>query len=282
MPGLKFSPLPGKRGELRLRLGLKNGRTIIKEVYNQVPLKVAKPFYLEPGSGEIFIYQMNPAGGMVQGDNYYQTVELEKGAQAFLTTQSATKIYRSQDSSAGQFNVFKVGEEALLEYFPDPVIPFAGSRFVNETEIHLAAGATAFVAEIVTPGRVRRGETFKYEFYRSKTKAFWEGEIILWDNWLLMPEQKDTRSLGGFEDYTHQGNLFMFSEKVEQNLVDQLHEKLTGLPQVLAGASLTVKNGIAIRLLGYRAVDVENAVMIGWDLARQELIGRSKPRIRKY
>ncbi|HEX3032159.1 MAG TPA: urease accessory protein UreD [Bacillota bacterium] len=126
-------------GELRLRLGVKEGRTVIRDVYNRVPLKIAKPFYLEPESGEIFIYQMNPAGGMVQGDDYQQYVELEPGAKAFLTTQSATRVYRTPDGFAQQGNYFTLGKGAALEFFPDPVIPFAGSRFIGETEVHLTS-----------------------------------------------------------------------------------------------------------------------------------------------
>ncbi|AEF93634.1 Urease accessory protein ureD [Desulfotomaculum nigrificans CO-1-SRB] len=289
---LALSNVPGKRGELRLRLGLKEGRTIIKDAYNRVPLKIAKPFYLEPETGEIFLYQMNPTGGMVQGDEYYQEVTLEDGARAYFTTQSAAKIYRMSDSYARQVNVFKVGEGALLEYFPDPVIPFARSRFVGETEIFLHRGATVFLAEIVTPGRVKRDEVFQYEYYHSKTKVYWEGELVLWDNWILTPGSKDIRGLGIYEGYTHYGSLFIFSEQVSQGLADKLHglfaeaDELVGESGngqgILASASLTLKNGVAVRLLGYRASDLEKAVTTCWDLARRELVGLQKPRIRKY
>lgn len=277
-----LSGLPGKRGELRLRLGVKDGCTVIKDVYNRVPLKIAKPFYLEPETGEIFIYQMNPSGGMVQGDDYRQEIELAPGAQAFFTTQSAAKIYRTPDSYARQVNLFRVGAGARLEYFPDPMIPFAGSRFVGETELHLTRGAVAFLAEVVTPGRVKRDEVFLYESYHSRTKVYWDGELILWDNWRLTPGKRDVRSPGMYDGFTHQGNLFIFAEAVSQDLADRLHELLAGKPGILASASLTVKKGIAVRLLGYRADRLENAITECWDLARRELVGRPIPRIRKY
>ncbi|MFZ5641918.1 MAG: urease accessory protein UreD [Bacillota bacterium] len=277
-----LSSLPGKRGELRLRLGVKGGRTVIKDVYNRVPLKIAKPFYLEPESGEIFLYQMNPSGGMVQGDDYRQEIELERGARAFLTTQSATKIYRTPDSSARQVNLFKVGEGALLEYFPDPVIPFAASRFFGETEVYLSRDSVAFLAEVVTPGRVKRNEVFHYEYYHSRTKVYWDGDLILWDNWRLVTAKRDLRSLGIYDGFTHQGNLFIFAEQVNRDLADKLHELISGNNEIIGGASLTVKNGIAVRLLGMRADRVEKAVIECWDLARLELTGLPAPKIRKY
>lgn len=272
----------GKQGLLRMRFGVKEGRTVIRDMYNQVPLKVAKPFYLEPESGEIFIYQMNPAGGMVQGDDYSQEIELDHGSRVFLTTQSATKIYRTPDSRASQRNLFVLGQNALLEYFPDPVIPFAGSEFANDTEVHLTGGAIAFLAEIVTPGRTKRDEVFLFSSYKSKTRVYWDEELILWDNWHLQPETGEVRALGMFEGYTHYGNLLIFSEKVEQSLADSLHGVLLEFPDVLGSASLTVKNGIAVRILGRRTDRLEQAVGACWDAARRKLVGSPKPHIRKY
>lgn len=274
--------LPGKRGELKLRVALKEGYTVLKDAYNQVPLKIAKPFYLEPETGELFIYQMNPAGGMVQGDNYHLEIELEAGSRVFLTTQSATKIYRSPDSYAYQVNRFKLGEGAILEYFPDPVIPFAGSKFIGETEVHLSQGSTAFISEVVTPGRTARDEIFQFDSYHSKTKVYLNGDLIFWDNWRIVPSRQPLHSLGMYEGFTCQGNLFVFSEQVSQDLADKLHESCTSRPEIMASASLTAKNGIALRLLGNRSVDLEKAIMVCWDIVRLDLLGLSKPRIRKY
>lgn len=272
----------GKQGLLRMRFGVKEGRTVIKDMFNQVPLKVAKPFYLEPESGEIFIYQMNPAGGMVQGDEYCQEIELAEGSRVFLTTQSAAKIYRTTDGRASQDNLFILGRDTLLEYFPDPVIPFAGSEFVNETRVYLTKGATAFMAEIVTPGRTKRDEVFLFRSYKSKTRVYWDKELILWDNWRLQPETGEVRALGMFDGYTHYGNLLIFSEKAEQSLADSLHGVLLDFAGVLGSASLTVKNGIAVRILGRRTDRLEQAVRACWDVARRELIGLPRPHIRKY
>ncbi|MHB1652625.1 MAG: urease accessory protein UreD [Desulfitobacteriaceae bacterium] len=277
-----LSNLPGKRGELKLLLGLKDGRTIIKESYNRVPLKVAKSFYLEPESGELFIYQMNPTGGMVQGDNYHLNIDLEKDARVFITTQAATKVYRTPESYASQITIINARENALLEYFPDPVIPFAGSRYVSEVEVHLAEGTTAFISDIISPGRTKSGEVFKFESYHSKTKVYWDENLILWDNWQLESGTKEILSIGRYKGYTHLGTFYIFSEKVSQDLSDKLHEVLHEESQVLSGVSLTIKNGIVVRLLGHRAADIEKAVMLCWDMARRELIGLPKPHIRKF
>ncbi|WP_407308961.1 urease accessory protein UreD [Desulfosporosinus sp. SB140] len=277
-----LSQLPGKRGELKLRLGPQDGRTVIKDIYNRVPLKVAKPFYFEPETGEIFIYQMNPAGGMVQGDNYHLELDLEAEARVFLTTQSATKVYRSPDSFACQLNLFKLGSNSILEYFPDPVIPFAGSNFVGETEVYLHQGSVAFLSEVVTPGRVKSDEVFQFQSYHSKTKVYFNGDLIFWDNWRIIPSRQEILSLGMYDQYIYQGNLYIFSENVSQDLADRIHQICADKPHLLASASLTTRNGIAVRLLSNSSLVLEKAITSCWDLARQKLLGQHRPRIRKY
>ena len=53
-------------------------------------------------------------------------------------------------------------EGALLEYLPDPLIPFAGSRYRQRTVVNLEHDAGLFWWDTVAPGREARGEVFSY------------------------------------------------------------------------------------------------------------------------
>ncbi|MBT9281658.1 MAG: urease accessory protein UreD [Hydrogenibacillus schlegelii] len=57
----------------------------------------------------------------------------------------------------------------------------------GKTELYLDDGAQAFVAEILTPGRIGRAERFAYERVRSELPAFWCGRLSVWDPLLLEP-----------------------------------------------------------------------------------------------
>ena len=57
-------------------------------------------------------------------------------------------------------------ENALLEYLPDPLIPFAGCRYAQDTVVELEDGAGLFWWETVAPGREARGEVFSYDTLR--------------------------------------------------------------------------------------------------------------------
>jgi len=268
-------------GHLKLNLGVSGGRTVIRDGYWTAPLKVAKPFYLDD-SGEAFIYLMNPSGGMVRGDSYLLEVSLEKDARAFLTTQAATKIYKTPGSGVDQRCAFKVGEGALLEYFPDPVIPFADSSFHGETEIFLSGGAIVFMGEILAPGRAYQGEIFRFDKYYSRTRVYNESNIpILWDSLVLEPVRRNYKHLGLYESYTHLAHMFCFSENIDQGLADQLHEFIAGFSGLTGSASLTCQGGVAVRMLGNGCYELEKVLMGCWDLARQRLLGNPAPGIRK-
>ena len=57
----------------------------------------------------------------------------------------------------------RVGEGALLEYLPDPVIPYAGSAYTQRTHVTLAPGAGFFAWDVFAPGRKAHGECFAYD-----------------------------------------------------------------------------------------------------------------------
>ena len=71
------------------------------------------------------------------------TVSVGAGASVQLTTTGGTRIYRPRKSAptTTQTNETRVGENALLEYVPDAIIPYGGARFTQRTRIDLGAGA---------------------------------------------------------------------------------------------------------------------------------------------
>ncbi|NLU49711.1 MAG: urease accessory protein UreD [Syntrophomonadaceae bacterium] len=272
--------LDGKHGRLQLNLEVAGYKTVLRDGTWTAPLKVAKPLYLDD-SGEAFIYLMNPSGGMVRGDIYTLDINLGAKAEVYLTTQSATRIYRTPGGSVGQTCTFNVGEGALLEHFPDAVIPFAGSRFHGETKVLMSEGATAFLGEILAPGRTHRGEIYQFDGYYSRTRVYERGEPILWDVIDIDPEKWDYKAVGLGEGYTHLANMFVLCQGITPELADELHELVIGFPRVLGSASLTCRRGIAVRLLGKSNHELELVLRECWALARRRLLGRPPPIIRK-
>ena len=81
-------------GELHLRIARDGDRSIAVDQYHRGALRVFRPLYLD-GTGQVAYYVVNPGGGYLDGDSYLTEVEVLQGASAVLTTQAATKIYRT-------------------------------------------------------------------------------------------------------------------------------------------------------------------------------------------
>ena len=126
---------------------------------------------------------------MLAGDRLALDVEVEAGAAAQITTTGATRLYRHRAGAADseQHSRFSVGDGALLEYLPDAVIPYAGSRHVQRTEIRLGRGSTLFWWEVLAPGRLAAGERFAFERLRVQTEVYAGSRPVLREDYLLEP-----------------------------------------------------------------------------------------------
>src|SRR5262249_53925683 len=113
-----------------------------------------------------------------------------------LTTQAATKVLGARTDYASQLVNLDVGAGAILEYLPDPVIPYGRSRLFQRTTVTIGPGSTVVLAETVLPGRVAHGESHDYDIYWSETQVVGEdGELLLSDVLRLIPGQHDVHSL---------------------------------------------------------------------------------------
>ena len=136
------------------------------------------------------VHLNNVSGGVLAGDRLALDVEVQAGAAAQITTTGATRLYRHRAGAADseQRARFSVGDGALLEYLPDPVIPYAGSRHVQRTEIRLGRGSTLFWWEVLAPGRLAAGERFAFERLRVQTEVYAGSRPVLREDYLLEPQ----------------------------------------------------------------------------------------------
>lgn len=146
------------------------GRSALVARRQRFPLRTTMPFYLDRGAPDMaYVYVQNPTGGVFAGDRLATRVTAEDGARVHVTSQSATKLYRSEGVDATHEVRFELGEGAYVESLPDPLIPHAGARYRQRTHVDLARGAIFVGAETVAPGRWARGERFAYELVELTT-----------------------------------------------------------------------------------------------------------------
>lgn len=280
--GLHGGMETGKRGVLSLRLAL-DGRTVVKEQYSQVPLFAQKAMYLEellPAMA--YMYVISPSGGVLQGDTYRIDIALEKGAQAHFTTQGATRVYRMEKGFAAQSVSISAGEGAYLEYMPDQIIPYAGSRFYQKTSLSVHPEATVVYSEVITPGRTAMGESFQYDVCYLKVDARdHQGMQRFLDAAVLEPKKRGVKELGVLDRDVVGTVYVMCPARFARQLCDQANSLLEK-QSVLGGASVLPREaGIAARMLGDSAGELREAAYGIAAVTRKAVLGAPFGRMRK-
>ncbi len=135
----------------------------------------------------LFVYLLNPTGGVLQGDRLLTEIKVEKDARALITTPSANKLYKMEDDHAEILNEIHVEEGGVLEFIPEYNIPYAKSSTYQESIFHIHDDSILFTWDMVIPGRVDLGEYFDYDLYSSKIKIYVNGKLKAYEFAKLTP-----------------------------------------------------------------------------------------------
>ncbi|HET7094217.1 MAG TPA: urease accessory protein UreD [Thermomicrobiales bacterium] len=276
---------PGKVGLLELEMAPVAGKTRITRRYQQAPLYIFSPLYIDPARPDMaFVYLLHQGGGIVQGDRYRFDLVCKPGVAAHVTTQAATKLYRMERDFATQWTEIAVGADAVLEYLPDPVIPFRDARFHQRTRLVIDPTATAIVGETLLPGRVAYGERHAYTLFTSRTDAVApDGSLLFADRIAFDPTRRPLQTPGRLGPYDVFATLFVAAPRpAPAELVARLRAALAPHADVLAGASeLPNQCGAAVRILGPSSLPVKRAFDAAWRAARLATLGVPPPDRRK-
>ncbi len=256
-------------------------RSVLARSLHQAPLKVAKPF-AGPG-GEAIVYLMDASPGLFGGDSQDITCTVGCGASAVLTNQSASKLHPSRGGGASRLTQrFCVAAEGVLEYLPEPVIPFADAVHVNDTEVWLADGAQAIIGDVISAGRVKSGEAFAFKRLANRFSVYWNGVLEVRDS-LDLQSSRWQDGPDGFADYTHAATLWVLSERVMKEHVVMLQELLAVCEDgsVYAGCSLLPCRGLVVRMLGRSGWRLQEELRRCWSAMRREVLGRPTLFLRK-
>lgn len=269
-------------GTLQLRVERSgSGRSVATEQFHSGALRVLRPYHPD-GSGQAVFTVINPGGGYLGDDLYEVGFDGGPDSSVLLTTQSATKVYRSPQGPARQHQRFVLAPGARLEYVPDQLIAYEDAHYRQTTEVELAAGSSFFAAEIVTPGWSGNGAPFRYREVRLLTQLWLESRLLLWDNLVLRPGAVDPTGLGWFDGRTHLLSLAAVGPGIGRDTLSAVRDIIGGFQGVHAGCTLLEGPGLVIRALGDcsdRLADLASAV--GATL-RTDQTGQGPWNLRKY
>lgn len=268
-------------GILRLGAEERNGKTVAKNVYFQGALKVMRPIYHD-GSGQACYYILNPGGGYLDGDCYQMKISLEKQAKLTLTTQSATKIYKTPHKQAYQEAVFDLKEGSYLEYMPDPLIGYQNARYKQKNVIHMEKGCTLLYSDIITPGWSPDGEKFSYDMLQLINEIYMENELVVYDHIKLSPAAKNMNGLGFMEGFSHLGSMIVINEKANHDFLDRLYQAIDPTMDYKVGLSLLPISGFTIRVLANTTQSIERIFSELHNIISQDWFNKTPSFLRKY
>jgi urease accessory protein len=271
------------RGELQLRFAYHKHRqrTDLISSAQRMPLQVIRAFPLDDSGALVHVH--NLSGGVLGGDQLSMNVEVGNAAHVQLTTTSATRLYRHRAHlpPARQTNHLAVKEDALLEYLPDQLIPFAGSRYQQHTLIELAEGASLFWWEVVAPGRVAKDELFEYDLLSMKTEIRARNQPVAIEQATLEPHLRRLTSFSKLADYPYFCSFYICKVGLEAARWEDLENEL----QVLArqhshkhetywGVSTLIAEGLVIKGVSTQGRNLPSGLYAFWQAAKMSLHGQ--------
>jgi urease accessory protein len=249
---------------------------------------VIRAFPIQNGASLVHLH--NISGGVLGGDRLELAIQVDDHARAQLTSTGSTRVYRHREllPPASQVNQFTVGQHGLLEYLPDSIIPFARSRFQQETQIKLAQGAGLFYWEIVAPGREASGEIAQYDLLQFKLDIKAENRPIAIERAKLEPALRPLTSPVRLGDHVYFATFYICRVGLDpsrwEELESQLASKaldLTHPESVLWGVSRLPAHGLTVRALSRSSRAIVQNLPTFWKAAKMALYGESAEMPRK-
>jgi len=244
------------------------------------PLKVVRAFHLDDGTALVHLH--NLSGGVLAGDKLSLELSVGAGATAQVTSTSATRLYRSRMEArpAESATNVQVGENALLEYLPDPLIPFAGARYCQQTAIRLDDSAGLFWWETLAPGREARGEVFSYDSLDLTFTLQVAGTPVVLERAYLRPAVRSLHSIARMGAYRYLASFYICRAGTPdsewrglENQVLELSGRLTS-PVIIWGLTRLPAHGLVVRALSHNGRDITRGLILFWRVAKQALYGR--------
>jgi len=269
-------------GSLSLDLEERHGKTVAKRVYFQGAFKVMRPIYADD-SGQVCYYLLNPGGGYLDGDRYKMQISADEGSKVTLTTQSATKIYKTPKSHAYQETEINLKKGSYLEYLPDPLIAYQHAHYKQKTVVHMEPGATFLYTDILTPGWSPSGERFSYDTIQLMTEIYWDGRLGVYDHLKLVPQQQNILGLGFMEGYTHLGSMIAISEQMDAALLDELYDTVKSVEADFTfGISEVAIPGFCLRIQANTTQTIERIINQCHAILSEKWNDRTPSSLRKY
>lgn len=270
---------PSVKAYLRFK---KHGKqTYLIDQFTPHPFHITRPFRIESDpDGMATLYLQSSAGGLYHDDNQTLKIDINDGALAHITSQASTIIHNSHVGSSQYRTLLDVGENAWLEYCPEPNILFPGA--FSKNAIH---------AKVRPSSRLILCDSQLFHDPDQESAPFQElrNEIIISgdDDIPFFSERAEIKGSSWFaatDGHQCAGTFIIYEPKMSDKLVSGLENCIAQFEPnlIYCGQSyLADRSIISVRLLAKSGLDLSNAMQTLWACTRIAITGKNPQPRRK-
>lgn len=250
-------------------------------------LRLMQPLYLDD-SGQVTYIVMNP-GGAYFGEKYRYSIDVRPTAQLLLSSQGATRIYKTPLEPAVQEATFLLRAGSRLEYVPDQVIAYRDADYRQFTKIMVAPDAQGFFAEVVTPGWDPQDDKFTYSGMHLRIDVHPEvgSGFVIVDNVRIQPGVigHAISGIGYLEGATHMGSILVLGQHTQGSYSNAVRDIVEASGPAKVGVTQGVRHGIAwlmVRALANSTDELNRMILAINAFDRSVTTGQSRLDLRRY
>lgn len=232
-------------------------------------------------NSQAVVHLHNVSGGILAGDALELSIEAGPASRVQVTSVGATRIYRHRvgRETARVAAAICVERDAVLEYLPDIVIPFGGSRCSQLTDVSLGPNAGFIGWESLAAGRVASGEEFAFDYFHSEVSLRSETRPLAMERYSLEPCARDPRSPVRWGRFRYLATLYVCHTGIEASRWTVLESGLNdyafnqSTSESRWAVSALVASGLVIRGMALEAHQITAGLLRFWGMAKQDIWG---------
>jgi len=269
----------GKHALLGVEAVVAEGRTQLWPTVRRIPYQWPGVLHYQDHDDQPFMLLHNSGGGFIEGDAAQFQMHAKAGSRVLITTTGANRFYKCENGGHCEDHVeVRLGDNCLLEYLPDEVIPYRRSSFTRSARISAAPSARVFMSDVLTAGRqyhgAQAGEAFVFDRLRSEM-ALEVGGRLVWLDRLIADSPgavADLEALWG--GHRCMATILAYAADLPVDLCDRVDECARGDRHTKAAVSCIDGNLLCMRLLTDDAWRAHEMIFDIWSIVRPGMAGK--------